>query len=69
MSGYHNVTISNNTHIQSANIMTLHGDISPGFVYQNNITIRDPKGYGVKGDASGEGIVALKLFTPIVHLP
>jgi hypothetical protein len=64
MSGYPNVTISNNTHIQNGNIMTLHGDPSPGFVYQNNVTIRSPKGYGVKGDASGEGVVAMKLFTP-----
>jgi hypothetical protein len=64
MSGYENVTISNNTHLQSGNIMTLHGDPSPGFVYQNNITVRDDKGYGVKGDASGEGTIALKDFTP-----
>ena len=64
ISGYHNVTISNNTHIQSGNIMTLYGDPSPGFVYQNNVTVRGPKGYGVKGDASGEGNIALKQFTP-----
>ena len=64
MSGYENVTISNNTHLQGGNIMTLHGDPSPGFLYQNNITVRDEKGYGVKGDASGEGTIALKAFTP-----
>jgi hypothetical protein len=64
MSGYHNVTISNNTHIQSGNIMTLHGDKSIGFVYQNNITVRDQDGYGVKGDATGEGTVALGSFAP-----
>jgi hypothetical protein len=64
MSGYPNATISNNTHFQSGNIFTLHGDPSPGFVYQNNITIRDDKGYGVKGDATGEGRVALELFAP-----
>jgi hypothetical protein len=64
MSGFPNVTISNNTHFQSGNIMTLHGDPSPGFVYQNNVTVRDEKGYGVKGDASGEGTVALGSFTP-----
>lgn len=64
MSGYPNVTISNNTHLQSGNIMTLHGDQSPGFVYKNNITVRDAKGYGVKGDATGEGTVALGTFTP-----
>ena len=64
MSGYPNATISNNTHFQSGNIMTLHGDPSPGFVYERNITVRESNGYGVKGDASGEGTVALNLFTP-----
>ena len=64
MSGYPDVTIANNTHVQTGNIMTLHGDPSPGFVYENNVTIRDKKGYGVKGDATGEGTVALNLFTP-----
>jgi hypothetical protein len=64
MSGYPNVTISNNTHIQTGNIMTLHGQPSPGFVYENNITVRDDRGYGVKGDATGEGTIALGQFTP-----
>ena len=64
MNGYVNVTISNNTHIQSGNIMTLYGETSPGFVYQKNITVRGGKGYGVKGDATGEGTVALRQFTP-----
>lgn len=64
MSGYQNATFSNNTHIQSGNIMTLHGDPSPGFVYENNITVRDSKGYGVMGDATGEGLIGLKKFTP-----
>jgi len=64
ISGYPNATISNNTHFQGGNIMTLHGDPSPGFVYKNNVTVRDSKGYGVKGDASGEGTVALAAFAP-----
>jgi hypothetical protein len=64
MSGYPDVTVTNNTHIQTGNIMTLHGEPSPNFVYEKNITIRDSKGYGVKGDNSGEGSVALNLFTP-----
>ncbi|MFZ0064120.1 MAG: hypothetical protein WAL47_18965, partial [Pyrinomonadaceae bacterium] len=64
MSGYPNATISNNTHFQSGNIMTLHGDPSPAFVYENNITVRGEKGYGVKGDATGEGTIALGIFTP-----
>jgi hypothetical protein len=64
MSGYENVTISNNTHIQGGNIMMLHGEPSPGFVYQNNVTVRDSKGYGVMADATGEGIIGLTRFTP-----
>ena len=64
MSGYPNVTIQNNTHIQNGNIMILHGEPSPDFVYQNNITIRSEKGYGVKGDNSGEGNVAMKDYLP-----
>lgn len=64
MSGYPNATISNNTHLQTGNIMTLHGDPSPGFVYKNNVTVRDSNGYGVKGDATGEGTVALGQFAP-----
>jgi hypothetical protein len=64
MNGYADVTIASNTHIQSGNIMTLYGDPSPGFVYQKNVTIRDSKGYGVKGDATGEGTIALNTFAP-----
>ena len=64
INGYNDVTISDNTHLQSGNIMTLYGDPSPNFVYENNVTVRDGKGYGVKGDASGEGTVALGQFTP-----
>jgi len=64
MNGYQNVTITNNTHLQSGNIMTLYGEPSPGFVYQHNITVRDSRGYGVKGDSTGEGTIALGTFSP-----
>jgi len=64
LSGYVNATLTNNTHFQSGNIMMLHGEQSPGFVYKNNLTVRDNNGYGVKGDASGEGTIALGQFTP-----
>ena len=64
ISGYQDVTVSNNTHFQSGNIMTLYGEPSPGFVYENNITVRENNGYGVKGDSSGEGTIALNAFTP-----
>jgi len=64
MSGYENATITNNTHIQEGNIMMLHGEPSNGFVYQNNVTVRDSKGYGVMADSTGEGLIGLARFTP-----
>jgi len=63
MNGYHEVSIEHNTHFQTGNIMILYGKPSQIFVYRNNLTIRGPKGYGVFGDGTGEGSVALK-FTP-----
>ena len=62
ISGYENVVIDHNTHIQNGNIMALHGDPSPGFVYTNNITIRAPSSYGIFGDGVGEGTAALNRF-------
>lgn len=64
ISGYYDVTIEHNTHFQSGNIMILAGQPSLRFTYRNNVTVRDSKGYGVKGDGSGEGTIALNLFTP-----
>jgi len=64
MSGYYQVTVDHNTHFQSGNIMSLYGEPSTGFIYRDNLTMRAASGYGVKGDATGEGTVALSLFTP-----
>lgn len=64
MSGYYDVTIEHNTHFQSGNIMILYGEPSLRFTYRNNVTVRDPNGYGVKGDGTGEGTIALNMFTP-----
>lgn len=64
MQGFYNVTLDHNTHFQSGNIMTLYGEQSLGFIYRNNLTIRANTGYGVKGDATGEGTIALQTFTP-----
>ena len=64
MNGYHNVTLSHNTHFQNGNIMTLHGKVSNGFVYTNNITNRAAKGYGIHGDGVGEGTAALTRWAP-----
>lgn len=62
--GFHNVSVIHNTHIQTGNIMILYGKPSQQFVYRDNLTVRSPKGYGVFGDATGEGTVALRKFTP-----
>lgn len=62
MNGFHNVTVSHNTHFQTGNIMTLYGKPANDFIYRDNLTIRGAKGYGVFGDATGEGAVALRKF-------
>ena len=64
ISGYPNVTLRHNSHFQTGNVVSFYGEPSPGFVYCDNLTIRDERGYGIKGDASGEGIVALDYFAP-----
>jgi len=64
MNGFENVSIVQNTHFQTGNIMILYGTPAKNFVYRDNLTIRGPKGYGVFGDATGEGTVALKKFAP-----
>ena len=64
MSGYYNVTISHNTHFQGGNIMSVYGEPSTGFVYTDNLTNRNPAGYGVFGDGVGEGNPALTTYTP-----
>ena len=64
MSGYYNVTVSHNTHFQGGNIMSVYGEPSTGFVYTDNLTNRNPAGYGVFGDGVGEGNPALTTYTP-----
>jgi hypothetical protein len=64
MNGFHNVSFVHNTHLQNGNIMILYGTPAQQFVYRDNLTIRSPKGYGVFGDATGEGTVALRKFAP-----
>ena len=62
MSGFYNVTLDHNTHIQNGNVTALYGEPSIGFVYSNNITIRS--GFGFFGDDAGQGNVALTTYTP-----
>lgn len=64
MQGYYNVTLRHNTHFQSGNIMSLYGEPSLGFVANDNLTVRVDSGYGIKGDNTGEGTIALTTFTP-----
>jgi hypothetical protein len=62
VNGYNNVTVEHNTHFQRSNIITLTGPQSQGFIYRNNLTVRNP--YGVYGDKTGEGNVGLTKFVP-----
>jgi hypothetical protein len=62
ISGFYNVSINHNTHIQNGNVTALHSEPSIGFVYTNNITVRS--GYGFFGDSVGEGSAALATYTP-----
>jgi hypothetical protein len=64
ISGYYNVTMSHNTHLQGGNIMSFHGEPSTGFVYRDNLTNRSTSGYGIFGDGVGEGKPALARFAP-----
>lgn len=61
-SGFYNVTINHNTHLQNGNVTVFHGEPSTGFIYTNNITVRS--GFGYFGDSVGEGTVALATYTP-----
>lgn len=63
---YNDVTIDHNTHFQGHNILVFTGTTgvkSQSFIYKNNITIRDPGGFGVFGDSAGEGTTALTTWT------
>jgi hypothetical protein len=44
--------------------MSLYGEQSLGFKYVNNVTVRNSNGYGIFGDAVGEGAIALTTYTP-----
>jgi hypothetical protein len=64
MTGYNNVTLEHNTHEQGGNIMSLYGETFTGFSYVNNVTFRNPNGYGIFGDSVGEGTAALEKYAP-----
>lgn len=57
------IEIEHNTHLQkTGNVMTLYGGTTAGFIVRNNLGART--GFGVKGDGTGEGVVALDRFAP-----
>jgi len=64
LTGFHQVTVVHNTHFQTGNIITMSGPQAPQLIYRDNLTIRGPNGYGLFGDNTGEGVVALKKFAP-----
>jgi hypothetical protein len=64
LNGFDKVSLIHNTHFQTGNIMILYGTPAQQFVYRDNLTIRNASGYGVFGDATGEGMVALTKFAP-----
>lgn len=64
MNGFHDVTIEHVTHSQGGNIMILHGQPSLRFIFRNNATFRDPRGFGIFGDGIGEGLPALAKYAP-----
>jgi hypothetical protein len=66
MNGFNKVSLTHNTHLQTGNIMILYKTPAQQFVYTDNLTIRGSKGYGVFGDATGEGTVALRKYAPDV---
>lgn len=64
MSGFNDVSITHNTHFQNGNISILYGTPVEKFVYRDNLTMRSTRGYGLFGDNTGEGTVALRKFAP-----
>ena len=66
--GANGVILEHNTHLQVPpleylqNTMTLYGQPAIGFVCRNNLGVRT--GYGIKGEGTGEGVIALATFAP-----
>lgn len=62
--GFADLIVEHNTHFQKHNILVLANTQTTGFVYRNNLTQRDPNGYGVKADGTEEGVPSLNKMTP-----
>jgi hypothetical protein len=64
VNGFNAVTVQHNTHSQGGNFIVATGHPSQGFVYRNNVTLRTPTSYGIKGDGAEEGTATLTAYFP-----
>ena len=62
VTGFPNVTATNNTSLQAGNLMTLSGDPSTNLKYVNNLT--KDHDYGIVGDGVSSGVPALNKYAP-----
>lgn len=63
LNGFDDVTIENNTHLQSGNTILFFGKAqSQRFIYRNNVT--QEREYGIRDESGTEGIAALDKMTP-----
>ncbi len=56
------VTVDHNTVLHSGLVLSAYGEISPNFVYTNNISSHNE--YGVKGDGAGTGNDTIRTYFP-----
>lgn len=57
-----NVSVDHNTVLQTGNIITTYGLVSPGFSFTNNIA--PSNSYGIKGDGTASGAATLTAYFP-----
>lgn len=62
LNGYNNISIEQNTHLQTNNTTVLYGTPSTGFQYRKNLTIE--RRYGIFGEGGLIGKAALDKWTP-----
>lgn len=56
------VTVDHNTVLHSGLVLSAYGEVSPNFVYTNNISSHNE--YGVKGDGAGTGNDTIRIYFP-----
>jgi hypothetical protein len=63
LNGFYNVRVRRVTHLQGGNTLVCAGQPSPGFVYEDNVTVE--KQYGIRDDSgSTTGTQTLEKWTP-----